>query len=512
MKLTSGRQKFSTATKLARYVGLVSVVLFIGYITSRPAFTAYYDTTKFSDRTITPQSQELIKQITEPVSLTTYVNVIHYSAPYGAPKNRISDMGQFESYQRFLPDLKMDYVLYYDTTLYNSDTTKSLVEKAKVAAEGHGFKFKKLLTPDQIKEKINLVPEENRTVRILQIGDKATPLRMYDDIIAYPKESEISAAIKRLLTKPALAGFLTGNEERSTEKYGDKDYKVITKGLNTRGSLINQGFEVIDINPDSVAEIPSNLAVLIIADPKNGYTPSQIQKIENYISAGGNIVIAGEPGRQSLLNHLIEKTGISFMTGTLLEESENYELDLIQASFTKEAAGYGFGFFDRAIVTFPGAAGIKINSDSTDFKITPLLITNNATTWNKSGEFDLKVDKVIFDSLNETKNSVPVAVALSRNISGKEQKIMVFGDADFFSNAEMGRYSPNTVNSNFAIRMFKWFSDGQYPVDTKRPDAIDTKITVSRSQINWQKGFFLGFVPLVLAAFGSIILIRRKRN
>ncbi|MEO6681961.1 MAG: Gldg family protein [Ginsengibacter sp.] len=310
MKLNSGRQRLSFATKGLRYCLLIVLVLVIGYVTSLPTLTGYLDTTRFKDRTITPQSQELIKQIEEPVTITSYVNVVHYGAPYGAPKNRISDMGQFESYQRFLPAMKMDYVLYYDTTMYYNDTTKTLVERAKEASIGHGFKFNELLTPLQIKEKINLVPEENRFVRILSIGDKATPLRMYDDIIAYPKESEITAAIKRLMTKPALAGFLTGNEERSTDKSGDKDYKAITKGLGTRGSLINQGFDVLDIHLDSLKDIQLDLAVLIISDPKGVYTPSQVQKIEDYISSGGNAVFAGEPGRQSLLNPLLEKMGV----------------------------------------------------------------------------------------------------------------------------------------------------------------------------------------------------------
>jgi ABC-2 type transport system permease protein len=513
MKLNGGRQTLSLATKTMRYSLLIGLVLIVGYVTSLPALTGYYDTTRFKDRTVTPspQTQKLIEQIKTPLTITSYVNVVHYTAPYGAPKNRIKDMEQFQRYQRFLPDMKMNYVMYYDTTMYNFDTTKTLIEKAKKASEAHGFTFKKLLTPEQIKEKINLIPEENRFVRIVEIDGKKTALRMYDDMVAYPKEAEISAAIKRLLYKPALAGFLKGNEERNTNKIGDKDYKGITKGLSTRGSLINQGFDVIDLALDSLQEIPLDLAVLIIADPKDEYNEAQTRKIENYIAAGGNIVFAGEPGRQSLLNPMLKKLGISLIPGTLLEESENFELDLIQASFTKEAADYGFTFYDKAIVTFPGASGIQYK-DSGDFKITPLLFTNKAVSWNKLGEFDLKIDKVTFNPQTETKQSVPVAVALSRNVSGKEQKIMVFGDADFLSNAELGRYTPHTVNGLFSMRMFKWFSNGEYPVDVSRPESIDTKILVSRKQINWQKGLFLGFLPFAIGLFGSVTLIRRKRN
>jgi ABC-2 type transport system permease protein len=511
MKLYHGRQVFSLATKTLRYSLLFVLVLAVGYITSMPSLTGYYDTTRFKDRTLTPLSQELISQIKGPFTITSYVNVVHYTAPYGAPKNRIADREQFETYQRFFPALQMNYVSYYDTAMYNSDTTLTLVEKAKKASEAHGFNFDKLLTPAQIKEKINLVPEENRFVRMVHLNGKTTPLRMYDDIIAYPKEAEISAAIKRLLYKPALAGFLTGNNERNTNKIGDKDYKGITKGLGSRGSLINQGFDVMDLSPDTLAEIPTDLTVLVLADPKAAYTASDISKVEKYIADGGNILIAGEPGRQSLLNPLLQKIGVSILPGTLLQESENFELDLIQGRFTEEASASGFKFYDTAIVSLPTASGIQY-SDTGGFNITPLLVTDRAVTWNKTGPFDLAIDKVSFNPQTETKQSLPLAIAMSRKVSGKEQKIMVFGDADFMSNAELNRFTPYTINGPFAMRIFKWFSNGEYPVPVSRPESIDKKILVSRQQINWQKGLFLGFLPLAIGIGGAVTLIRRKRN
>ena len=511
MKLNNSRQTLSGAVKAIKYSLLVGSVIIIGYISSLPTLTAYFDTTRFKDRTITPMSQELLKQIKTPVTITSYVNVVHYTAPYGAPKNRIKDMEQFETYQRFLPSMKMNYVMYYDTTMYNFDTTLTLLEKTKKASKAYGFNFKKLLTPAEIKKRIDLVPEENRFVRILELNGKKTPLRMFNDIVAYPKEAEITAALKRLLDKPARAAFLSGKDERSTNKTGDKDYKLVTKGLGSRGSLINQGFDVIDLSIDSIEKIPSDLTVLIIADPKSEYNEEQIKKIERYMDEGGNLILAGEPGRQSLLNALLARMGVSFMPGALLQESDNYELDLIRASFTGKAADFGYGFYDEAIVTLPGACGIQY-SDSGKFAITPILVTDKTTSWNKQGNFDLKVEQVKFDPKSESKQSVPVAVALTRKIHNKEQRIMIFGDADFMSNAEINRFKPYTVNGMFAIRMFKWLSNGEYPVNTTRPKSIDTKILVARKEINWQKVFFLGILPLLIGLFGSITLIRRKRK
>ncbi|WP_162426106.1 Gldg family protein [Pontibacter pudoricolor] len=509
IKFKHERETISKGTKVTRYSFLILTFILIGYVTSLPTLNGYYDTTRFKDRTLTQTSQDIVNRLDKPISITTYVNVVHYSAPYGAPENRIKDLNQFEKYRRFLPNLQMNYVHYYDTLVQYNDTTKTLMEKAQRAAKAHKLDFDELLNPKEIKEIIDLVPEDNRLVRIIDYGGKKTPLRMFDDIFAYPGETEITAALKRLIEKPALVGVLTGNGERSSDKIQNDAYKIITKGLNVRGSLINSGFDVIDI--PSAQTIPAGLDVLVLADPANQYTQEQANNILSYINAGGNLMIAGEPGRQSVLNPIIEKLGLTFVPGTLLQESENYELDLIQAKFTPDAAAYGFGFYDKAVVTLPGAMRVA-STGNTGFQVAPILVTDGSVTWNKQESFDLKTEKVVFDSATEKKITAPVALALRRNVGNKEQKIMVFGDADFMSNVELNRNNVNTVNASFALRMFKWFSDGKYPVDTSRPPSIDDKVLLTRAGIGWMKVSALGVIPLLFGAFGAALLIIRKRQ
>ncbi|EOR96300.1 hypothetical protein ADIARSV_0535 [Arcticibacter svalbardensis MN12-7] len=509
MKLNNGREHRSSAAKSLRYFVLAFAIIVIGYVSSLPAFMGYYDTTRIKDQTFSTNSQEVLKRINKPVSITTYVNVIDYRALYGAPKNRIADISQFENFQRFLPELKMDYVYYYDTLMYRDDTTKTLIEKAKNKAEANGFNFQKVLDPAQIKRKINLIPEENHLVRMLSYNGKQTPLRMYDDMFVYPKEAEIIAALKRLLDGPGLVGVLKGNNERSTDKNDDKSYKAITKGLGTRGSLTNNGFEILDVSLQNTNDIPTDLVVLIIADPKSEYSPDEIQKIQKYVDSGGNLIIAGEPGRQGILNPIIQPLGISFINGTLLQESDNFDLDLIQASFTEGAKQLGLSFYDKAVVTFPGATGLSL-SEKSNFKMRPLLIAGNNKTWIKNGDFDLSTQKVAFNPKMEKKENVPVAVALSRKLKNKEQKILITSDADFMSNVELNRFNLNTVNSSFVIRMFKWFSNGEYPVSINKEPAIDKKIVVSRAEINWLKVIFFAIIPGLIGVFGAVTLIIRK--
>lgn len=512
MRLNSGRINTSATFKAIKYGALLVGVLAIGYLSSLPAFDGYYDTTRFKERTLTENSQELIEKLDKPVVIKTYVNVINAFAHLGSPKFRIFDLNKFDQYTRFLPDLEIKYTTYYDSTLSARDNVdKTLKERAERSATAYGYDFEKVLTPQEIKKEIDLRPEQNLFVRRVQYGDKETSLRMFFDMLTYPGEAEISAALKRLMTQPAVVGVLTGNDERNINKTGDKGYKDIFNSLNSRGSLINQGFDVLNISINSQEEIPTDLTVLVVADPFGKYSEEEIRKIGNYIDNGGNIIIAGEPGKQERLNPLLKQLGLSFANGTLLQESKDYELDLLQTHITAEASRYGFDLAQKDIISFSGATGIRISSDSI-FNVTPILSTEEKNVWNKEGDFNLETDEVEFVEGQDQKITMPVGLALTRQVSGKEQKIMVFGDADFMSNGEMGRFNLRTENFKFVVQMFKWFSDNEYPIDTTRPKPIDNTILVSREEISLMQIFFLGVLPASLLFGGGFMLIRRKQK
>src|SRR5690606_15323105 len=423
-----------------------------GYVSSLPSFTKYYDTTRFKDRTLTEHSQEVIAQLKKPVTLTTYVNIINSNAHLGSPRFRNFDKNQFEQYQRYLPDMNFVYVSYYDSTEQNRDKTKTLEEQAIRAATAYGYDFEKVLSNTEIKKVIDLTPEKNRIVRMLEYDGKKTPLRMFQDMFVYPHEPEITAALKRLLTEPQLVGMVQGNEERSFLKTGDKAYQNIMTSIGTRAALVNNGFEVLDISADGTDSIPGNLTALIIADPKTHYNPEFITKLENYIAGGGNLLIAGEPDKQPILNAVIQKMGVTLMDGALLQESKDFALDLVQASFT-EGSEHVFPFKKKDIISMPGVVGLSYDT-SFGYKVMPVLNTKRESVWNKEGKFNLESDKIFFDPKEDERLEIPVVLALTRNINNKEQKIIISGDADFMSNGELGRQNLSNKNADFVLKIF----------------------------------------------------------
>ncbi len=512
MKLNAGREMISQTAKTLRYGLLTIIIIAIGYVTTLPAMTLFFDTTRPKTNTLTEKSREIINQLDKPVVITTYVNLLNQFVHLGAPKFRKFESKQFEKYSRYIPGVKFKYVAYYDTAkVRRADPIKTLEEQGQRAATAYGFDFAEVLSPKEIKKQIELAPEENLFVRTVDYDGKRVFLRMFFDMVGYPQEAEISAALKRLLVKAPVVGLLNGNEERSANKIGDKDYKDVLNTLSSRYSLINQGFDVKSIQLSQVDSIPADLTVLIVADPALPYSTADLQKIAAYLENGGNMMIMGEPGKQQQLNKIIENYGIEFTEGTLLQQSKEFSLDLLQTQFTGEAASLGFKHPKKTIISMSGATGIKVSPKS-NMKYTPLLTTDQRYTWNKSGTFDLDAQKVTFNAEKEKKEAMPVAMAITRNVASKTQKIVVLGDADVISNAELKRSNVTTRNWDFSTSLFKWFSNGEFPIDTERPKSLDNHILVSRQQISWFKIFLLGVVPGVLVLAGAYTLIRRKRR
>ncbi|SHN07440.1 Gldg family protein [Chitinophaga sp. CF418] len=520
-KLKAGRESRPTVVKIGRYVAVVVTGLVIGYVTSRPSLVGYYDATANKTRTLTPNVQKILKELGDtPLEVTAYNNMLGSFYYFGSEEGRNMDLARWEPYMRFKEDIHLQYVQYYDSLLDNLNIMrfypgKDFMDMATQRAKGMGLKLSQFKSPAEIRKIIDLRPELNRYVMQLKYKDKVTFLRVFDDQSQWPGETEVAAALKRLLqSKFPKVAFLTGDLERDIEKSGDRDYSTLTKKKTFRYSLVNQGFDIDTLSLEH-QDIPADVTTLVIADPKTAFMPVTIAKLRKYIDAGGNLLITGEPGKQSILNPLLQQLGVQLMDGMIAQPGKETAPDLALPLMTSTAAGFDKSlrkaFKDSVAVSMPGATGL-VYSDSI-FRVLPLLMTNANRSWLKKDRFAADSAEVSYDpAAGDEKKAVATAVALTRNVNNKEQRIVVTGDADFLSNDELGRYNVQTVNFSFNTALFSWLSYGAFPIDTYRPEAKDTRVSVSTDTVDVLRILYIWVLPGILVAFAAILLIRRKRK
>ncbi len=519
IKLSSRVNHSSRGQNAIKYVGVFLVVAFVGYLSSRPHLMGYVDTTRENSRTLTPNSQEIVKKLKGGLTITTYSNLLDDDFMKAIPRYQNYDKERFQEYIRFKPEIKMEYVYYYDS-VQNTRRRGFLADlpmekRARQIAHSHKIKFSRYLNPEQIKQVIDLTPEDNRFVRQVtrESGEKMF-LRQFDDMMRDPSEGEISAAFKRMVMELPTVGFLTGHGERNINLYRDRDYACFARDKRFRHALLNQGFDVTEVTLKE--DIPALINILVIADMMQPLTENEMKRLERYINRGGNLFIVGDPYSREFMNPLVELFGVEFTEGILVKPTENFQPDLVMAWPTLGALELSYFYENmknwRQCAAMSGAAGLKYSTDK-GFNVVPVLQTDTTGVWNEMETTNFIDDTVRFNpSAGEIEQMYTTVLALSRPMGDREQKIVILGDADCISNAELFKSREEIESGNFYIILgsFSWLSDGEAPVDVRRPKSIDNRLFLGKTGVKITDIMFKWFIPIGLLIAAIFVAIRRR--
>lgn len=522
LKLNGSRESKPFLLKFSKYILVFVLAILVGYISSRPTMIGYLDLTNNKSNTLSPNAQRIIKEMgDDDLEITVYNNLIGDYNFVGLPKQRNNFLSFWERYQRFKTNIDFKYVDYYDMPydlgyVSKEDSSRTLKERAEIVARNIGVNLDDYKTPAQIQQEIDLKPELNRYVMQLKYKGKTTFLRIFNDQRMFPGETEVCAAIQRLLMaeRPRIA-VLTGDLERSIYKSGDREYKNFASLQTFRYALVNQGFDVDTLNL-TTSDISANISTLVIADPRLSIGGNERSKIDQYINKGGNLLIAGEPGKQSVLNPLLKSLGVQLMEGVIAQPSKDFAPDLVFSSITPGGAELSKAMRylaeDSIPVTTPSVTGLSIQPTGS-FKYQPILATDARISWLKKDKLVTDSAEVVFSSVaGDQRKSFPTALALTRNVNGKEQRIVITSDADFISNSEYARANMQTINFQFNTALYSWLNYGMFPIDTSIPKEKDNRVKITSQGFLWSKVFFIWVLPALLAVFAAILLIRRKRK
>ena len=516
LKLQFARQSCSMSVKVGKYVGLVACVALFGYISTIPQLKCFYDATANKDRTITPNSQEILKQVDGGLTITSYVNLLDKFGYLGMPSNWFNTRNIFETFTRFKPETELKSYYYYDNAAGANASREEMDKAIERLVLTSDINSKSILTPEQMREKIDLSAEEYRYVFLLERenGQKAF-LRMYDDQGKYPSEAEISAVLKTMISKSPRIAFLGGHGERSIHDRSGVNYTSFTTVLDSRGALINQGYTPCTLTLSTGGDIPADVDVLVIADLRKALTDDELIQVKRYIERGGNLVVLGEPRRPEYIAPVLEQLGLAFVPGVLVQPHEGYAADYLWVTFTPEGAELE-PIFARMVelnnlLTMPSATAIY-ETENVGFEAIPVFTTGTMKCWNEleTKNFSLE-DPTLNEAIGEKENAYVTGYALRRDVKGKEQRVFVLGDADCISNAELG-VDREFRRSNYALidGMFRWLVYDEYPIDISRPAAKDNDVYLTPAGYAWVKIFLRWVCPAILVLLGCVIWFSRR--
>jgi len=528
IRIKSGTESISWFKKAQRYVIVVAIAFGIGYITKSPYVNLYFDATRNEILTITPHSQEILAKMNEDdLEITGFSNLFNGYGRWGRTNENYIITSIWEPFIRFKHNIKFNFVNYYnlDSSDYHFkvDTGKTLVQLAKKEAKTYRVGLDEFLSPEQVSGMVDIRKEENRSFFLLKYKGRTAIVRTFDDPQYWPSEKEIAPALNSLINPPPRVGFLCDEIERGPFSERVRDYKFMCHELGFRKSLINAGF-CFDTFSLHQKEVPAGLAALVIADPRTPIAGESLVKIKNYIDTGGNVYIMTEPDRKEITKPLLDMLGLSLRDGLLIQSSNKYSSDVIFASMTDTARNISpqtardtkrdIKFEgDRILrVAMSGANAIDYK-EKDGFRVTPFLETVSDVSWNRRApigddSLQMKVEKKPDDEYG----SFATAIRMTRTIHGKEQQILVSGDADFMTTRCIFGWDPRRYNLSYIYWSMGVFSHGEFPTTTMLPEGPDNGFTVTVHTIPPQKLIFYWIIPALIGIGASILLIRRKRK
>lgn len=101
------------------------------------------------------------------------------------------------------------------------------------------------------------------------------------------------------------------------------------------------------------------------------------------------------------------------------------------------------------------------------------------------------------------------ALVLTRDVNGKEQRIVITGDADCISNGELGQ-TRSPANFVMDLGTFHYLSYNEIPIDARRPQTTDTRVFINRIGYNMIEIGFVYILPLLLFGTGLFLWLRRR--
>jgi ABC-2 type transport system permease protein len=531
LKLRGGREAKPWYIKTVRYAAIIVSGLLVGYVSSRPRFTGYLDTTAGKVNTIHPRTQKILKELSDgALEVTLYTNLFSGGVEYGLPSGRNNYLdGMWEQYQQFKLDITFKYEYYYDYTavaddsaLYKRFPGKTLKQISGIMARAMQIDSSMFKSPEEMHKQIDLKPEDYQLIMKLKYKGREELLRVTEASDwgnFWTSEQNVNALLKRLLgAKMPRVCFISGELERNIYKSGEREYLAHTILKKKRSSLINIGFDVDTVNL-TTQEIPADATMVVLADPKMNLNSTVQGKLKNYIDQGGNMLIAGEPGKQYVLNPLLQHLGVQLMNGQLVQPSYNDAPDKVSffalpvyfdmaeeswSLYNKHVLSYKVPI-DTLPLSMPGMVGISHVNDS-GFTMSPIWMTMPGKAWIKMG-------RLVNDSVAPAfspqegdirENSFPIIALLSRQRNNKEQRIVVSGDADFASNLRL--------IDDYVRSIYSWLDYNQFPIYTPVPFAKDNLMTLTPGGASAQKIVYVWVFPAILLISATVLLTRRKRK
>ncbi|MEX2273907.1 MAG: Gldg family protein [Vicinamibacterales bacterium] len=335
----------------------------------------------------------------------------------------------------------------------------------------------------------------NGTV-IVEAGDRH---RKVED----PTETALMSAVLHVTRDEVRTiCFITGHGERGIADEGARGFSRLTATLEAANYKVEQ-VSLLE------GDVPDHCSVLVIAGPREPFADVEMQRLDQYRKSARGVAVMVEPDPSQSMGAWLTQFGIEPEPGIIVD-----------ASGTGRQIGAGpevplaFTYGDHQITRdfgvatlFDGARSLKV-AERAPLGGRPMAL---ASTTERSFVGERTGNQIRVDTKGGRKGPFVLAAVTSLKLAGvnrpEELRMVVYGDADFISNARLWSQG----NRDFFLRSIAWLAGEEQATIVSVEGHENRRIQLTERTKIWMYLINVGFLPLLPLTLGIIAFLRSKR-
>lgn len=382
---------------------------------------------------------------------------------------------------------------YFDSNSQSRQQVSGFIDKYKRFKSDMSLEFvDNQLSSDQLIE-----------MGFSQLGELKITYADNESFINRLNEQQMTSALFKVARKEdTWVAVVQGHGERDPLDSGNNGLSKLVDELN------KTEIKVQPINLLSLAVIPDNTKVLIIAGARNAYLGGELKIIEEFVNNGGNLLWLRDPAKQNYFTSLDDLLGISLVPGVIIDA--NTKLRILLG--IKHAAVIPVTEFHKHSITeqlkthllFPFTSAIT-HQPISGWEMKTLFKSLDRS-WSEIGE--INIDQLKYEEdLGDTQGPLTIGISLSREIEKKQQRIVVIGDSDFMANGYIG-YG---ANFELSLNILNWLTEDDKLLSITHQAAPDQSLALVDKDVTFIALILLLLVPGTLIGTGfGIRWLRHK--
>jgi ABC-type uncharacterized transport system involved in gliding motility auxiliary subunit len=458
----SGKYGTSAVLNAVLAIALLSLLAFL---TTR--YHARSDWTETGTHSLGPQTTEVLAKLDTDVEITAF-----YQAIAARPAREF-----LERYQYASPRFKVAFV---DPLARPGLVKESGVTESKLA---------------------------NGVVLVKLGGEKV-------EVTDLTESAMTNALVKLTRGKAKKIYFLTGHNERVADGEGadaPEGFKF------AKEALANENYTVEPLLLASQADVPADADAVVIAGPTRPFHVSEPAALQRYLERGGGLLVLLDPRANTDLYTKLAEWGVEVGDDVVVDQkfaASGQPLTFFALDYPGQAITEGF----REPTLFHLARSVVPKAEAAP-ALEPI-VRSSDQSWAERN-----VDRLFTESLGELddkdlKGPVPIGVAGVLQLGppppppaeGAEPpkvpqaRLVVYGDADFASNAIVQQFS----NRDLFVNSVNWLLGDVEAISVRPTDARASRLQLTREIVAQLRYLSLFVLPEAIAVLGVVVWWRRR--